>query len=296
MSAILEDMRRKEREEFAQHSHDRGRDWGSDGEWAFDHEKSVRDALAAADPEIARSLELHPGAVRSSYSPRGRSTDWVAPDWRTIMIFTEYGIGDPYAYQHVHDAFNRAIASLNRAWSMEGLEWSWDSINPAVQVFRVDERGSRHRKMNPPSKQLRPQKVVAKTLKEISPKFERGFIVNDPASLVRELADYMDLTNEMFVAIFMNVRNKVVGYTEFTGGSVSSVEVHPSGIFQAALLAGAAGIVTIHNHPSGDPTPSAEDRLLWARLREVGKMMGVPVVDNLVIGDGGRYFSEMEAP
>lgn len=149
-------------------------------------------------------------------------------------------------------------------------------------------------KANPPSKRIRAQKVVAKTLKEQAPAFDRGFVVTTPADLVRDLSEYMDLTNEAFVAIFLNVRNKVVGYTEFTSGFVSGVEVHPSGIFQAALLSGAAGMVTVHNHPSGDPTPSSDDRNLWKRLREAGDLMGIPVVDNLVIGDGGRFFSEME--
>lgn len=147
---------------------------------------------------------------------------------------------------------------------------------------------------NPPSKKIRAQKVVAKTIKEQTPAFDRGFVVSTSRDLVQDLGDYLDLTNEVYIAIFLNVRNKVVGYTEFTSGSISGVEVHPSGIFQAALLSGAAGMVTVHNHPSGDPSPSADDRALWRRLRDAGDLMGIPVVDNLVIGDRGRYFSEYE--
>jgi DNA repair protein RadC len=147
---------------------------------------------------------------------------------------------------------------------------------------------------NPPSKKIRAQKVVAKTVKEQAPAFDRGFIVSTSRDLVRDLGEYLDLTNEVYIAIFLNMRNKVVGYTEFTSGSISSVEVHPAGIFQAALLAGAAGMVTVHNHPSGDPSPSNDDRALWRRLRDAGDLMGIPVIDNLVIGDGGRYFSEFE--
>ena len=147
---------------------------------------------------------------------------------------------------------------------------------------------------NPAAKQIRVQRVVAKTLKEQSPILDRGFEVRTPAELVEKIRPFMDSTNELFVAVFVNIRNKVVGYTEFTSGSSSSVEVHPSGIFQGALLAGAAAVITIHNHPSGDPTPSNEDRALWRRLRDAGNLMGLPVLDNLVIGDTGRFFSEME--
>ncbi len=142
----------------------------------------------------------------------------------------------------------------------------------------------------------RAQKVVADLQRETRPAFTaRGTILEGPKQLVEDtLADYLsDRATEVFLVLYVSVRNAVIGFTEFTSGSVSGVEVHPAGIMRDALLVGAAAMVTVHNHPSGDATPSAEDRELWKRLREVGLIMGVPVVDNLVVGDG-QFFSEEE--
>lgn len=144
---------------------------------------------------------------------------------------------------------------------------------------------------------FRAQKVVAKLERDAAPSFaKRGAIVNDPASLVRDtLQEYLgERAHESFVVLYMNVRNQLIGYTEFTMGSNSGVEVHPSGIMQAALACNAAGIITVHNHPTGDPQPSEADRALWRRLDSAGELVGVPVVDHLVVGERGRYYSRSE--
>lgn len=136
ISPYLTELRQKAREDFARHSAQHGRDWGHDGEWAFNRESEVRKALAAADPTIAKQLALHPQAVMSSYSPTGRAAKWVEPDWHTVLVFTEHGIGDPYEYAHVHQAFDKATKTLDKL--DPDMEWSWDSINPAVHTFRVE--------------------------------------------------------------------------------------------------------------------------------------------------------------
>lgn len=167
-------------------------------------------------------------------------------------------------------------------------------IGTASEVIRkrIEQRENPAMRQNK-SAGRKPTRVVAKLAREMTP-FEGKFVVTAPDQLARQLGNYMDLANETFLVLFLNVRNGVVGYFEMTAGAVAGVEVHPQGIFQAALLAGSvAGIVTIHNHPSGNPTPSAEDYALWARLREAGRIMGLPVIDNLVIA-GGKYFSQSE--
>jgi len=140
-----------------------------------------------------------------------------------------------------------------------------------------------------------PQKVVAKLKRDLDLRIPKGTTIGSPRDLVKLCQGYMDLATEMFVVIFLDIRNQVVGYQEMSSGGTAGVEVHTSGIFQAALLAGAAGFVTMHNHPSGNPTPSNEDHALWKRIRDAGMLMGVPVVDNLVIGANGRYYSESES-
>jgi DNA repair protein RadC len=92
---------------------------------------------------------------------------------------------------------------------------------------------------------------------------------------------------EHFVVVSVNVRNQVIAVDVVAIGSVAGVEVHPREIFRAAIRAGAAGVVLAHNHPSGDPTPSAEDVSITKRLRECGALMGIPVLDHVVVCDNG---------
>jgi DNA repair protein RadC len=148
---------------------------------------------------------------------------------------------------------------------------------------------------NNPPRVFRAQKVVAQLQKETRPAFSKGMIVTTPRGLVEETLDeYLsERATEVFLVLYLSVRNQVLGYTEYASGGISGVEVNTSGVMRDALISGAAGIITIHNHPSGDATPSAEDRALWNRMREAGLLIGVPVVDNMVIGEE-QFFSEME--
>jgi len=116
-----------------------------------------------------------------------------------------------------------------------------------------------------------------------------------PAHLVHySLYEYIGKrATETFLAVYMNVRNIVVGFSEYTMGSAHEVSVNPAGVFQDALLAGAAGIITVHQHPSGVARPSDADEMLWERMREIGKLMGVPVIDNLILGED-EFYSEEE--
>lgn len=92
---------------------------------------------------------------------------------------------------------------------------------------------------------------------------------------------------EEFWAIAMDVRHRVVMDSMIARGSLTGVEVHPRDVFRALIKAGAAAVIFCHNHPSGDPTPSRQDIELTARLREVGDMCGIPVLDHVVVGAGG---------
>ncbi len=147
---------------------------------------------------------------------------------------------------------------------------------------------------NPP-RVFRPQKVVAELQKETRPVFKVGSTVTGPRDLVEyTLAEYMgERATEIFLVLYVDVRNRIVGYTEYASGSVAGVEVDPSGILRDALTSGASGFITIHNHPTGDATPSEADRGLWKRIRTAGLVVGMPCVDNLVVGEN-EYFSESE--
>ena len=100
-------------------------------------------------------------------------------------------------------------------------------------------------------------------------------------------------TREEFVVVFLNTKNRVVGQEIISEGSLNSSVVHAREVFAPAILQHAAAIIVAHNHPSGDPTPSREDREVTRMLVESGKVLGIPLLDHLVIGDG-RYYSFQE--
>lgn len=94
------------------------------------------------------------------------------------------------------------------------------------------------------------------------------------------------LQQEVFLVIGVDIRNGLLDIVECARGSVIGVEVHPREVFRPLVRMAAAGAVLVHNHPSGDPTPSAEDVELTRRLREAGVLLGIPVIDHVVVGDG----------
>ena len=101
---------------------------------------------------------------------------------------------------------------------------------------------------------------------------------------------------EQFVVILLNNKNKVIGTEVVSEGSLSSSIVHPREVFAPAILHHAAAIMVAHNHPSGDPKPSIEDEEVTRLLLRSGKVLGIPMIDQGMIGDGNYYsFLESEA-
>ena len=101
---------------------------------------------------------------------------------------------------------------------------------------------------------------------------------------------------EQFVVILLNNKNKVIGTEVVSEGSLSSSIVHPREVYAPAILHHAAAIMVAHNHPSGDPKPSTEDTEATRVLARSGKVLGIPMIDHVIIGDGNYYsFLENEA-
>ena len=99
-----------------------------------------------------------------------------------------------------------------------------------------------------------------------------------------------DDPDERFLVLMLDGKNHSTGIYEAAHGSTTQVEVHPKNVFRAAILANAAAIIVVHNHPSTDPEPSVEDKELADRIVRAGILIGIPVLDFLVIG-GGSYVS-----
>jgi DNA repair protein RadC len=107
----------------------------------------------------------------------------------------------------------------------------------------------------------------------------------DVAALMME--DMRYLQKEHFVCLFLNTKNRVIAQETLSMGSLNASIVHPREVFLAAIKRSSASIICVHNHPSGDPTPSPEDIELTARLVEAGEIIGIDVLDHIVLGDPG---------
>lgn len=122
-------------------------------------------------------------------------------------------------------------------------------------------------------------------------RLEKGAMLSSPAEVYAHFGPLLaDDKRESFVAVLVDGKNRVLAKVPVSQGSLGASIVHPREAFRAAVREAAAAIVFVHNHPSGDPTPSAEDRRITERLRRAGEVMGIPVLDHVVVGRG-RYYS-----
>ncbi|MDM7916541.1 MAG: DNA repair protein RadC, partial [Candidatus Eisenbacteria bacterium] len=114
--------------------------------------------------------------------------------------------------------------------------------------------------------------------------------IRGPEDVQDRCRPYSVLRKEHFLALHLNTRHVVVGEEVVSIGSLGASLVHPREVFRNAIIDAAASLILVHNHPSGDPTPSDDDIQITIRLAEVGDLVGIPVVDHVVLGDG-RFYS-----
>ncbi len=105
----------------------------------------------------------------------------------------------------------------------------------------------------------------------------------EAAGLVMQEMRYFD--REHFWALVLNTKNRVLAVEKISIGTLNSSSVHPRELFKNAIRKSAAALILVHNHPSGDPTPSPQDIELTRRLFEAGEIVGIKVLDHIVIGD-----------
>lgn len=113
---------------------------------------------------------------------------------------------------------------------------------------------------------------------------------DDVFKLAQTIYGELDADKEHFVLLCLNNKNRLSGFKVISTGSMTSSLVHPREVYTAALHLSAAAVIFLHNHPSGDPAPSPEDIDITRRLKQVGEVMGIRVLDHVVIGKG-RFFS-----
>jgi DNA repair protein RadC len=113
--------------------------------------------------------------------------------------------------------------------------------------------------------------------------------IRGPEDIQDRCRTYVAARKEHFLALHLNTRHVVVREELVSVGSLSASIVHPREVFRSAILETSASLILVHNHPSGDPTPSDDDVEITMRLAEVGELVGIPIVDHVVLGDGTFY-------
>ncbi|UFS71758.1 DNA repair protein RadC [Geomonas sp. RF6] len=99
-------------------------------------------------------------------------------------------------------------------------------------------------------------------------------------------------TKEYFMAIHLDGKNRIAAIDIVSIGSLNQTIVHPREVYKTALLSSAAALILIHNHPTGDSTPSAEDIQVTRKLIEAGEILGIKVLDHIIVGDHHYSFVE----
>ncbi len=94
-----------------------------------------------------------------------------------------------------------------------------------------------------------------------------------------------DFKQEVFWVVLLDQKNKIIRDMQIAQGLLNKVLVHPREVFKPAIKYSAASIVVLHNHPSGDPTPSKEDRAITKRLKQTAEIVGISLLDHIIIGD-----------
>jgi DNA repair protein RadC len=140
----------------------------------------------------------------------------------------------------------------------------------------------------------KPRTIKFKTIKavyetftvkeEITSYLKTGTRYTAPKQVYETFRFLMKETKEMFLTLHLDGKNRVVCMDLVSIGSLNQSIVHPREVYKTALLSNAAAILCVHQHPSGDPNPSAEDISITKRLREAGEIVGIRLLDHIIVG------------
>lgn len=123
------------------------------------------------------------------------------------------------------------------------------------------------------------------------------YLLKSPEDVCKMITDHKDLENcdrEHFIVAYLNRKGALNAVCTISIGGLHSSIVHPREVFKPAILTSSASIILIHNHPSGDPTPSQADIDITHRLIEAGKILGIEVLDHVIIGVGNYVSLKMK--
>jgi len=121
-----------------------------------------------------------------------------------------------------------------------------------------------------------------------------GDAVHSPNAVVDLMLEEARADRECFWVLHLNAVNRIIEKEIVSMGTVNSSLVHPREVFKKAILNGATGIITVHNHPGSQAQPSKEDKAIWERLDKAGGILGITVLDHLIITPSGAWYSRAE--
>lgn len=139
-------------------------------------------------------------------------------------------------------------------------------------------------------------KAVYETLtvkEEITNYLKTGTRFTAPRQVFDTFSFLMKETKEMFITLHLDGKNRIIVMDLVSIGSLNQSIVHPREVFKTACLSNAAALILIHQHPTGDPSPSSEDIAITRRLKEAGEIMGIKVLDHIIVGQD-EYLSFVE--
>ena len=117
-----------------------------------------------------------------------------------------------------------------------------------------------------------------------------SYIATDRFTSARQVYElFRDIvweSREMVLALHLDGKNRVICFDRVSIGSLNQSIINARDLYKSALLSSAAAIILIHNHPTGDPTPSSEDTEITRRLKDAGDLIGVKLLDHIIIGSG----------
>jgi len=127
---------------------------------------------------------------------------------------------------------------------------------------------------------------------EISSYFKPNNRFTEPRQIFQAFSFLAREAKEYFISLHLDGKNRINCMDIVSIGSLNQSIVHPREVFKTALLSSAAAIILVHNHPTGDPTPSSEDISITRRLKEAGEIIGIRILDHIIVGEDYLSFVE----
>lgn len=166
-----------------------------------------------------------------------------------------------------------------------------ESNNPAsvTSPSNTEHNGTAGQSRQGPSKQYIPVYRI-ELVRERTLKVEPRRSVHNSEDVVAILRDeLLKADREKLICLMLNAKNAIIGIDVVSVGTLTQSCGHPRELYKAAILTNAAAIILVHNHPSGDPSPSLEDAQLTARIGKAGEILGIKLLDHVIIGELGHY-------